>query len=247
MAQPIEISAVQVKEATFFAQVYQWMAAGLGVTALVSFILVHNESLFRMMMQMGMIIMIAQLVLVWFVMPRMMTMSKMAAVGVFFTYAAMNGGMFAYLYFKYTGGSIASTLAITAGTFVIFSVYGHTTKKDLTNIASLLLMALVGVIIASIVNIFMQSPMIYWITTYACVGISIGLIAYMTNRLKRMREEGEARGMDTGNMAVYGAFTLYIYVVFLLHKTLEDTHERVACSIRPTFVLGPVNTQPGEK
>ena len=109
-------------------------------------------------------------------------MSAALATTGFIAYSALNGVTLAAIFLVYTSGSIASTFLVTACTFGAMSIYGYTTQRDLSSWGNLLFMGLIGIILASVVNIFLQSTAIYWVTTYAGVLIFVGLIAYDTNK-----------------------------------------------------------------
>lgn len=111
-------------------------------------------------------------------------MSTTTAIAAFMGYAVLNGLTLSLIFLIYTFSSIALTFFVTAGTFAVMSVYGYVTKTDLTKIGKIMMMLLVGIIIASIVNMFLKSPMIYWITTYIGVAVFVGLIAYDTQKIK---------------------------------------------------------------
>ena len=120
------------------------------------------------------------------------------ATALFMLYSALIGLTLSIIFLVYTQASIASTFLVTAGTFGAMSVYGFVTKRDLTGLGSLLFMALIGLIIASLVNIFLRSPALYWIITYAGVLIFVGLTAYDTQRLKQVAVETAQRPRDGG-------------------------------------------------
>ncbi|MCB0186842.1 MAG: Bax inhibitor-1/YccA family protein, partial [Caldilineaceae bacterium] len=120
---------------------------------------------------------IAELALVFGLSWGLTRMTATMATGAFLLYAALNGVTMAFIFLVYTNESIASTFLVTAGTFGAISMYGYTTKRDLTSWGTYLFMALIGLILASLVNIFLQSSAIYWITTYAGVLIFVGLTA----------------------------------------------------------------------
>jgi len=136
-------------------------------------------------------------------------------VGIFIAFSALMGVSLTPLILYYTTASLVTTFAITAGTFIFFSVYGYTTKKDLTSIGNLCFMALLGMIIASIVNIFMQSTMMYWILTYIGIAVFVGLIAYKTQWLKKLYYAGFAQGDMRGKLAIQGALSLYLSFINL--------------------------------
>jgi FtsH-binding integral membrane protein len=114
------------------------------------------------------------------------------------------------IFLVFTAESIASTFFITAGTFGAMSLYGYTTKQDLTRLGSLLFMALIGLLIASLVNMFMRSTMLYWITTFAGVLIFTGLTAYDTQKIKNMNIIGNEGTDEDRKEAIMGALTLYL-------------------------------------
>ena len=116
-----------------------------------------------------------------------------------------------FIFAVYTQSSIASTFFITAGTFAAMSVVGYVTKKDLTSIGKFLIMALIGLIIASVVNMFMQSSTIYWITSFAGVLIFVGLTAWDTQKIKKMfLMYGDEVNEQTQKLALLGSLTLYL-------------------------------------
>ena len=129
---------------------------------------------------------------------------------IFIAYAALNGLTFSMVFLVFTSESIASTFLITAGTFGAMSIYGYFTKSDLTKIGNLAIMGLVGLIIASIVNMFLGSETLYWITTYVGILIFIALIAYDTQKIKKMNVIGNMGTEDDKKEAIMGALTLYL-------------------------------------
>jgi FtsH-binding integral membrane protein len=135
-----------------------------------------------------------------------------AAMGtvIFIAYSMLNGLTLSCIFVVYTEESIASTFFVTAGTFAVMSIYGYTTKTDLTKWGNLLFMGLVGLIIASLANMFMKSEMLYWITTYVGVFIFVGLTAYDTQKIKNMNIIGNEGTDDDKKEAIMGALTLYL-------------------------------------
>jgi hypothetical protein len=114
------------------------------------------------------------------------------------------------IFIVYTASSIASTFFVTAGTFAVMSIYGYTTKTDLSKWGNILFMGLIGLIISSIANYFMQSETLYWITSYAGVLIFVGLTAYDTQKIKNMNIIGNEGSDDDHKEAIMGALTLYL-------------------------------------
>ena len=137
-------------------------------------------------------------------------MNASMAIGLFLLYSALNGLTMSIIFLIYTSASIASTFFITAGTFGVMSAYGYFTKKDLTSIGNIAFMGLIGIIIASIVNIFLQSPMLYWAVTYIGVLVFVGLTAYDTQKIKKMSLEMDIESEEGSKGAVMGALALYL-------------------------------------
>lgn len=194
---------------TFMQRVYQWMAIGLTLTGLVAMWAAGNMALMKAMAGgMGIVLMIGLLVLVFWLSSQALKLSPAVAIAGFLAYAGLNGLFFSFIFLVYTQASIASTFFITAGTFAAVSIYGWVTKSDLSSMGSFLFMGLIGVIIASVVNIFFQSPVLYWIVSYAGLAIFIGLTAYDTQKLKQIHQSGAASSSE--QLAILGALTLYL-------------------------------------
>jgi hypothetical protein len=137
-------------------------------------------------------------------------MSATTAVAAFILYSVITGFVLSMIFLVFTAASIASTFFVTAGTFAFMSILGYYTKTDLTSVGRILMMALVGLILASIVNFFMESSTLYWITTYAGVLIFTGLIAYDTQKIKNMNIIGNEGTDEDKKEAILGALTLYL-------------------------------------
>jgi len=148
-------------------------------------------------------------------------MSVTTATSIFIIYSILTGFVFAGLFLIYTTGSIASTFLITGGMFALMSAYGYFTGNDLTKFGSLLFMLLIGLIIASIVNIFMNSSMLYWITTYIGIFIFTGLIAYDTQKIKNMGAEVSEGTDEYRKGAIVGALSLYLDFINLFLMLLR--------------------------
>lgn len=192
---------------TFLQRVYQWMAIGLALTGAISYMVSGNMGLMRSLAGGGFIVlMLVELGLVWWLSAKVLTLTPSTAVTGFLVYSALNGVTLSYIFLVYTGASIAMTFFITAGTFASVSIYGYTTKSDLSSMRSFLFMGLIGVLIASLVNIFLKSPMLYWMISYFGVAVFMGLTAYDTQKLKAMQERGGASEQH----AVLGALMLYL-------------------------------------
>ena len=147
-------------------------------------------------------------------------MSASKAQGTFWIFAALMGASLASIFIFYTQMSIARVFFITAGTFGAMSIYGYTTKRDLTKLGSFLMMGLIGIIIASIVNMFMQSTMMHYVISVLGVLIFVGLTAYDTQKIKNMYLVSDS-GEIMGKKAVMGALTLYLDFINLFIMLLR--------------------------
>jgi uncharacterized protein len=197
----------QVQERTRISQVYGWMGLALVVTGFVAMFTASNERLLLFIFSNAPVfwgLLIAEVLLVVYLSRVAATLSPAVATTTFLGYAAVNGLTLSMIFLVYTLTSIASTFFVTALTFGAMSIYGYTTKKDLTGIGNLALMALVGVIIATVVNMFLNSDTVAWIVSYLGVVIFIGLTAYDTQRIKRLIGQGG------NNAAILGALVLYL-------------------------------------
>jgi FtsH-binding integral membrane protein len=137
-------------------------------------------------------------------------LSAAAATGLFLLYATLNGVTLSVLFQVYTQSSIAGAFMVTAGMFGATSFYGMVTKRDLTSLGSLLFMSLVGLIIATIVNFFVASTMLYWIIGYGGVAIFVGLTAYDTQKLKELAYTTAGNPQLAARLAVNGSLALYL-------------------------------------
>lgn len=210
-----ELTAEQTTsiQATFINKVYSWMALALTITGFIAFRTASSDALLNIIfgtpyLFMGLII--AELGIVFWMVSAMKRITSNLAISLFLLYSALNGLTLSVLLIAYTGASVASTFFITAGTFGVMSAYGYFTKKDLTSWGNLLFMALIGLIIASVVNIFLNNSMMYWIITYAGVLIFVGLTAYDTQKIKRMSLELNIETEEGRKGAIMGALALYL-------------------------------------
>jgi FtsH-binding integral membrane protein len=200
-----------VTAAAFMHKVYLLMAIGLGATGLAALLVARSDEAIRFFILnrpvfYGLIIL--ELVMVFGFSMLVNRISATAAGALFFTYAAVNGLTMAVIFLVYTASSIASAFFITGGTFAVMSVIGYTTKRDLTGVGHFCLMGLIGLIIASIVNIFLKSPTVYWVTSCLGVLIFVGLTAYDTQKIKHMASINDRE--TRSKAAISGALTLYL-------------------------------------
>lgn len=197
---------------SFFMQVYGWMTSGLLATGILAYYTAHSPFLLSMIFSSKFVfygLLIANLGIVFVLSRSIQSLSATAASFLFFTYAALNGLTLASIFLLYTQESIATVFFITAGTFGAMTAYGYLTKSDLSKWGSILFMSLIGLIIASLVNLFLQSPALMWVLTYVGVLIFVGLTAYDTQRLKEMAYSLNDEE-EVGKFAVLGALTLYL-------------------------------------
>ena len=186
--------------------VYAWMGGGLALTALVSLMTVSSPALLQAILGNRILLyalLFGELGLVVAISGAINRISASTASLLFLAYAALNGLTLSTIFVVYTSSSIASTFVVTSGMFCAMSLYGYLTKSDLTSWGSFLFMGLVGVIIASVVNIFLHSSMIYWVVSFCGVIIFTGLTAYDTQKIKNMGNTG-LKG------SILGALTLYL-------------------------------------
>lgn len=221
--------AIAAEQQRFMVRVYNWMTAGLGITGFMALWVSNSETLLKIVFGnpiVPIVLIIAQIGLVFYLAARVQHMSASQAQGVFILYAGLTGITFSAIFLVYTAASITSTFLVTAGTFGAMSFYGYTTKKDLTSMGSFLFMGLIGIIIASVVNIFLQSAAIYWVVTYAGVLIFVGLTAYDTQRIKESNILGNEGTDEDTKEAISGALTLYLDFINLFLMLLRIMGDR---------------------
>jgi FtsH-binding integral membrane protein len=199
------------------------MTMGLAITGITAYMFANTPSLLGLLFRatpeggaspsmMFYIIMFSPLALVLLLSARIQKMQASTATFLFVLYAALMGASLSLIFLIYSGSSIAQVFFICSGTFLACSIYGWTTKKDLTSVGSFMMMGLIGIIVASIVNIFMQSPMVHMVISYIGVLIFVGLTAYDTQKLKSMALAQPA-DIDAATMrkgTILGALTLYL-------------------------------------
>lgn len=208
----------------FVTKVYGWMCAALLTTGGVAYYTVSNENLLRTVVQsqgIMLVLILAELGLVIALSAAINKLSTTAATAMFFLYSALTGVTMSIIFVIYTAESITSTFLITAVTFGAMSFYGYVTKRDLTSVGNLAFMALFGIIIASVVNIFLSSSFLYVAISYIGVIVFVGLTAYDTQKIKQMGgslaegSEAEQKG------AIIGALRLYLDFINLFLMLLR--------------------------
>lgn len=221
---------------SYMLKVYNYMASGLALTGIFALIAANYSPLAQMfyrfegdyivgMTGLGWVVTLAPLGLVFFLSFGINKLSASAAQGVFWFYSALMGLSLSYIFFLYTGASITRVFFITAATFAGMSLYGYTTKRDLSGIGSFLIMGLIGIIIASVVNWFLQSSALHFVISAAGVLIFVGLTAYDTQKIKAIYNEMDGQEVAT-KKAVMGALTLYLDFINLFIMLLRLFGER---------------------
>jgi FtsH-binding integral membrane protein len=206
-------------------RVYLWMAIGLFVTAGVALTVVSSQPLKQLVTFTPVFfgLLIGELVVVLALSALMNRMSPAMAALVFFFYAALNGATMSIIFLVYTSSSIAFSFFATGAMFAAMSIVGYTTKTDLSKFGSLLMMGLLGLIIASVVNLFFASSLLYWIISYVGIALFVGLTAYDTQWIKNATTHAIMAG-DTqleGRVGVMGALRLYLDFINLFLMILR--------------------------
>lgn len=208
----------------FIRSVYNWMAIGLGLTGFVAYYVSGNQEIFSFVARYMLIFIIAELALVFILAGRIHKLKASTATSMFIAYSILNGATLSIIFKIYTMASIASTFFICSGTFIAFSIYGYTTKRDLTGLGQFMFMGLIGIIIASVVNLFLGSYGLQMIISYIGVLIFVGLTAYDTQYIKNMAltqpadidESASRRGAIIGALKLYLDFILmFQYLLFI--------------------------------
>lgn len=194
-------------------KVYVWMALALVITGFTAYVVATNETILSLIYSSRGVIWglaIAEFAIVIGVTAAINRLSLPVATLLFVLYSVINGALLSSIFFVYTTSSIAMVFFITAGTFAAMSIYGYTTKSDLTSWGKILIMALIGLIVASIVNIFMKSSGLELIISYIGVLIFVGLTAYDTQKIKEMFMQAPDASESMQKYALLGALSLYL-------------------------------------
>ena len=211
---PNEAYTTRFAVSAILKNVYLWMTMALAISGLTAMLVAGNAELVQAIYAGRgtlLILFLVQFGLIWLISARIGTMSFITATLLYIAYSVVTGVTLSSIFLLFTTGSIASVFFITAGTFAALSIYGFVTKKDLSTWRSYLIMGLIGLIIASIVNWFLASEMMYWIISYVGVAIFIGLTAYDTQKIKQLAYACHMEDEETRNkVALLGAITLYL-------------------------------------
>lgn len=212
--QPQATTLGRVNLRAVMQEVYLWMTIGLLISAAVA-ITFAATGLTVALAPVLMIAMFAEIGLVWYLAARIMKMSAQRATRVFLLYAALNGATLSFVFFWADLSDVYLALFATGAMFAAMSIIGYTTSIDLTRMGGFLFMALIGLIVASVINIFFASETLYWLVTYAGVLIFVALTAYDTQWIKRSAQQMEIQGVPNEaalvrRVAIMGALKLYL-------------------------------------
>ncbi|MGL5007726.1 MAG: Bax inhibitor-1/YccA family protein [Plesiomonas sp.] len=209
----------------YLSQVYGWMTCGLLLTAFVAWYAARTPAVINFIFSskitfFGLII--AQLALVFVLSGMLQRLSGTMATSLFMLYSALTGLTLSSIFIAYTASSIAATFVVTAGMFGAMSLYGYTTKRDLSGMGNMLFMALIGIVLASLVNMWLKSDTLMWVITYIGVVLFVGLTAYDTQKLKMLGEQiSEDDHENFRKYAIVGALTLYLDFINLFLMLLR--------------------------
>ena len=206
----------------YMLSVYNYMASGIALTGIVAALVAQSDTALQLIFgtPLRWVVFLAPLGLVFFVSARINKMSAAAAQMTFWIFAALMGLSLASIFIAYTNTSIARVFFITAGTFAGMSLYGYTTKRDLSGWGSFLFMGLIGIIIASVVNIFLASSALHFVISVIGVLVFVGLTAYDTQSIRNMYSEIDHAEVQD-KKAIIGALRLYLDFINLFLMLLH--------------------------
>ncbi len=222
VSSPVAVDRIDEGLRSYMLSVYNYMGLGLALTGLVAFFVASTPALYEpiFVTPLKWVVMLAPLGFVFFLSAKIQTMSTSAAQITFWLFAGVMGLSMASIFLAFTGASIARVFFITAGTFGAMSLYGYTTKRDLTAWGSFLFMGLIGIIIASLVNIFLASSALQFAISVIGVIVFVGLTAYDTQQIKSMYYEGDGADVMT-KKTIMGALRLYLDFINLFIMLLQ--------------------------
>jgi len=230
--QRLAVSGAGVDASTLFlAKVFNWMAIGLGLTGLTAFLVTNSQAAMQLIFGNRLVfygLVFGELGMVLYLSARLEKISAQAATGLFLAYSVLNGATLSAILLMYTATSVASTFFVAGGMFAAMAVYGTVTKKDLTGMGSFLFMGLIGMVLASVVNIFIGSSMVSWVVSAIGVLVFTGLTAYDVQKIQRI---GAGGIMNSGEAvvrkgAIMGALALYLDFINLFLSLLRLMGDR---------------------
>ncbi len=204
----------------FIYSVYNWMAVGLALTGFVAYFVANSETMMSLIFGNKLVfygLIFGELGLVFTLAARIEKLQRSTAVAMYILYAVLNGATLSTIFMLYARSTITSTFFVCSGTFIVCSAYGMLTKRDLTSMGSFLFMGLVGIIIASVINMFVQSSQMSMMISYIGVLVFVGLTVYDTQKLKHLAHSQGANGKG----AIMGALTLYLDFINLFLMMLR--------------------------
>lgn len=225
--QTLTLGQTKVEAQTLFlAKVFNWMAAGLALTALSAYLTAGSQAALSLIFGNRLVfygLVIVELGMVFYLVSRVQQLSAQAATGLFLAYSFLNGVTLSAVLMMYTMTSVASTFLITAGMFGGMAIYGFVTKRDLSGMGSFLFMGLIGILLASVVNIFLGSSMMSWVISGIGVVVFTGLTAYDVQKISHIGASGIMSNGETAirRGAILGALTLYLDFVNLFLMLLR--------------------------
>jgi uncharacterized protein len=213
---------------SFMIQVYNYMALGLSLTGIVALFVANSPGLIRAIhgTPLSFVVMLAPLGLVLALGFKINSMKFSTARNLFYIYAAVMGLSLSYVFLVYTAESVARVFFITASVFGAMSLYGYTTKKDLTGMGSFMMMGLFGIIILSLVNIFLKSSGMQFVISLAALAIFIGLTAYDTQKIKQSYYMLGGTSDVAKKAGLMGALSLYIDFINIFIHLMHFMGER---------------------
>ena len=217
-----EAAQIDVGLRQYMLRVYNTMAGGLALTGLVAFLVASSPAAVQLLFgtPLKWVVMLAPIALVFFFSFKIESLKASTAQTIFWVYAGLMGASLATVFLVFTGASVARTFFITAAAFAGLSLYGYTTKRDLSAFGTFLVMGLIGLIIASIVNIFLASSALQFVISAAGVLIFAGLTAWDTQKIKEMYWEADGAEVAS-KKAIMGALTLYLDFINLFLFLLQ--------------------------
>jgi FtsH-binding integral membrane protein len=215
-----------VRVNSFVRSVYNWMAIGLAITGFTAYAVANSPEVQRVIFGSGIVffgLILAQLALVFMISGRIYKMQSSTATTLFIVYSALNGATLSAIFMAYAASTITSTFFVCSATFVGCSIYGYTTRRDLTSMGGFLTMGLIGIVIASLINMFFRSGAVSTIISYIGVLVFVGLTAYDTQDIKNMAlaqpDDVDAGAVRKG--AILGALKLYLDFINLFLMLLR--------------------------
>lgn len=197
----------------FFNQVYAWMAVGLAVTACVGLLFSQKPALLQLIYgsKFGYVaIILGMTMLAFAVRGAALNISAAAGTGLFLLYAALMGALISGIFLIHPWQTLVSAFFLTGGVFAVMSIYGFVTKKDLTSLGSFMIMTVIGLFIASLINVFLQNDLMGWIITYGILIAFVLLTAYDTQKLKEIALATEGNPQLASRLAIVGSLNLYV-------------------------------------